>query len=276
MLRLQCAQSRALPRLATAAICLLLLVPAASAGHRQAVAIPSGSDFTVGTLGVKRVDPRSSGVVSLQSLKRKAPRQAVKEYRLSLKEMSKGAIPDAAVHLRNALAEDPDYMEAHNELGVCYAAQKQMEKAVGEFQRAAELDPGSASAFYNLSVAFFALGRNAEAESAVRRSLKLNPAHDEARYLLGLSLHEQHQDGKETLEVLRRVAGQYPKARLTIARILADRGLSTEAAGELKRFLDSPDDAVDRHAVESWLAALESRSSTQASNQEVQMPATHQ
>ena len=243
--------------------------------HRQSISIPLGNKDILVTLGTRSVDPTSAEVVSIQRLQRRIPRPAESEYNLALKAMTTEATKEAQAHLRKALSEYPEYAEAHNWLGICFTAEKQMDKALGEFQIAAALDPGSASANYNLSVALFTLKRYPEAESAVRRCLRLNPAHDGARYLLGLCLYEQHKNGKETLENLRRVADEYPRARLTLARIMADKGLNSEAAAELKGYLSSSDQTVDRRAVELWMADLQSPAAMKPSNQQVSLSPAH-
>jgi tetratricopeptide (TPR) repeat protein len=229
--------------------------------YRKPVSLAADSDQIPGTLGTQTVD-RKSGVVSIQRLDRKVPRPAQKEYDRALKDVKKSSSESAMGHLRNAIALYPDYMEAHNELGVCMVAEKQADKAVAEFQRATELDPGSAGAAYNLSLALFSLQRYPEAEAALRLSLRLNPALEQTRYLLGLSLYEQHQEGEETLEDLKRVTDQYPEAHVPIARILADKGRNAEAVAELKQYLATPDGAADRHVIETWLTDLELQAST--------------
>jgi tetratricopeptide repeat protein len=71
----------------------------------------------------------------------------------------KGAHAESIRYLRKALAIFPDYMEAHNDLGVQYMQRRAYEQAAAEFQRAVELDPAAAKPFANLALARIALRR---------------------------------------------------------------------------------------------------------------------
>jgi Flp pilus assembly protein TadD len=87
--------------------------------------------------------------------------------------------------LRKALEIDPDYMEAHNNLGVRYMALHRFEDAAAEFRGATELDPAAEKAFANLAGALLLLGRDTEAEAAARRAVALDGTSVQGRYVLG-------------------------------------------------------------------------------------------
>jgi tetratricopeptide (TPR) repeat protein len=146
---------------------------------------------------------------------------------------------------------------AHNELGVCELKQQQPAAAAREFQTAAILDPGAVTPALNLSLSLYLLKRFSDAEIAARHALKLNPALSKARYLLGMSLHSENHFSKEMLEDLRRVADEFPDARIAMADALAKLGRKTEAAQQLEQYLFQSGGATERHAVEVWLANLQ-------------------
>ena len=84
-----------------------------------------------------------SGTVSVARLSHKVPPKARKEFEKASKAESKGKTKDVIKHLEKALAIDPDYMEAHNNLGTQYLRAEEYAKAELHFRKACELDPGA-------------------------------------------------------------------------------------------------------------------------------------
>jgi tetratricopeptide (TPR) repeat protein len=224
--------------------------------HHEFLSVESGMDFLRVQLPEKPAATVLSGTVSFAQLQRKVPRKAVKEYEASLRKVKKGDTQGAVKHLDTAIALAPDYTEAHNQLGVCQLKQQHLAAAAEEFQTAAKLDPGAVGPALNLSFSLYLLKRFSDAEVAARNALRLNPALSKARYLLGMSLHAENHLSKEMLEDLKRVADEFPDARLAVADALARLGRKAEAVPELEHYLLQPGGTKDRHAVEIWLADL--------------------
>lgn len=116
-----------------------------------------------------------SGVVSASRLLHPIPPKAYKEFCRSQKIFQAGDIRSSMQHLERAIQIDPDYMEAHNNLGVRYMRLEQYEKALTEFQKTIVLDPESAKGHLNLSLALSILRRYPEAEVAARRAVHWSP-----------------------------------------------------------------------------------------------------
>ena len=73
---------------------------------------------------------------------------------------------DAAIELFNqAISLDPEFPEAHNNLGSALKAQGKLEQAIAEFQKAIELDPLLPEAHSNLGIA---LSENAHSTTPLR------------------------------------------------------------------------------------------------------------
>ncbi|MCX6575210.1 MAG: tetratricopeptide repeat protein [Candidatus Aminicenantes bacterium] len=75
----------------------------------------------------------------------------------------------------------PKFAAAFYQLGVCYERQNQPAKALAEFQKAIELEPGNPDVFYNSGLLLFGLTRIDEALAHFEKALALRP--DDAAYL---------------------------------------------------------------------------------------------
>ena len=64
----------------------------------------------------------------------------------------KGEIQEAINEFKLALELDPDNVNVHNSLGVCYGLQSHYDSAIAEFQKAIATDPGEYMALYNLGL----------------------------------------------------------------------------------------------------------------------------
>ncbi|NKB71150.1 MAG: tetratricopeptide repeat protein [Candidatus Latescibacteria bacterium] len=125
---------------------------------------------------------------------------------------------------RQAIAANPDYAPAHDELGLALAAAGRWEEARERLEHAAELDSSAAGIQVNLGNALQMLQQTSTAESCYRRALDLDSELPEAHYGLGMALLAQgrHQDGLEALEEALQLRPDYVKAHIN-AGILADQ-----------------------------------------------------
>lgn len=98
-------------------------------------------------------------------------------YTLSLMDRWQESLPflDRAVDL------DPLVKEYFNLRGVAFYKQKQYEKAALDFQKALELDSGSATDMANLGLCYQKTGRKIAAAEMLSRSLELDPSLDYAK-----------------------------------------------------------------------------------------------
>jgi len=197
----------------------------------------------------------SPGTVSLSQLSHKVPKEALKEFEKACKAKDKGQPEQSIAHLEKALEIDPDYMEAHVNLAAAMLRKGQVSQAVPHLERAIELDPAAAPAYLNLGIAYLNQGRNEDAARAARQACKLDPTNPNPRYILALALKELKQDD-EALRLLESVQSEIPRARVSAARILAQRGRVSDAADELRQYLVTVDDAQERAQVQTWLLRL--------------------
>lgn len=226
--------------------------------HQEFVSVTDGSSSIVVRLPENKVDRPGSGTVSVRQLQRKIPGKASKELKKADNDLRNGNFEQSIEHLHAAIQLYPDYMEAHNNLGVCYLRTNRIPEALKALQKARELDPDAGLVNANLSSAFLLSGRNSEAEETARRAIKADPTSDKARFILALSLKAQNRSQDEALDNLHRVVAQFPRARLAAAEIFANKGDRNRAVQELQQFLRGDSvSSSDRQVAQDWLSRLQ-------------------
>ncbi len=168
--------------------------------------------------------------------------------------------PGFATAVRDAVAaveRDPASGRAVGGLGRLYQAHRYLDQARRCYERAADLDPGTAEWPYYLG--FLAAGRGAHIEAARRfeRVLELRPSYWAARVRLGNALLAAGDlDGADAaFRAARSAAPAAPWGELGLGKTARRRGLFEEAAEHLRSAL-----AVDpRHRETRYLLAMTER-----------------
>ena len=95
-------------------------------------------------------------------------------------------------------------------LGMAYIELNQPESAIGAFQRAVDLNPGSAENHYGWGMATLSAGRTAQARAAFTRALERDSRHVGAHMQLARSLLDEGrlEEGRSHLETLLRIVPQ--------------------------------------------------------------------
>jgi Tfp pilus assembly protein PilF len=136
---------------------------------------------------------------------------------------------DAEGVLRTAIAISPQDAGLHHVLGLTLTRLKRPDQALGEFQRAAELDPDRARYAYVYAVALHSAGRGGDAMTILKENLVRHPAdRDTLQALIGFS--RDSGDFAAALDYAERLARVVP----------GDRNLVTLIEG-LRRQIDKPD-----------------------------------
>jgi Flp pilus assembly protein TadD len=178
----------------------------------------------------------SEPTVSVARLRHHTPGKAWAAFSRSQKLANAGAWQQAALELGKAVTIDPDFAEAHNNLGVCDVEIERFESAAGELRRAIELDPADSAFHANLSLALILLHLQPEAEQEARTAVTLDAANSKAHYLLGFLLAEHPETRERAAEHLTYAARDLPAAHYRLAQIYQATGQTSRAGAELERY----------------------------------------
>jgi tetratricopeptide (TPR) repeat protein len=95
--------------------------------------------------------------------------------------LRQGQFTEAAAALRRAVEADPNDESSWRLLGGALASGGDSDGAIDAFQKAVEINPGSAKNHYNVAVALQGAGRIAEARASVAEALVLDPNYQQAQ-----------------------------------------------------------------------------------------------
>lgn len=147
---------------------------------------------------------------------------------------------EALALLREALAQDPDNLEALYYSGLTLLAQQKPLEAVGPLERARQRAPADLAVLYQLGVAYFALKDYDRAEEPLTEVFRAEPQTDGVGYYLGF-IRYRKRDYAGALDALRANASQDPAiqqlARFYAGLALAALGKREEAASEVQAAL---------------------------------------
>ena len=95
--------------------------------------------------------------------------------------LQKGSVDEAIAHFQRALQINPDYAEAHVNLGFTLLQWAMWTKRSAHFQKALQIKPNYAEAHVNLGIALLKLGNVGEAISHFQKALQIKPDYPEAQ-----------------------------------------------------------------------------------------------
>jgi tetratricopeptide (TPR) repeat protein len=217
--------------------------------------------------------PYNAGAVSVTQLH--IPSKAVKEFERSQKAFRSGDIRSSAEHLQKALQIYPDYIEAHNVLGLCFVHFGEYQKALAEHETALSIDPHVAQTHQDLALALLLLEQPEKSEAEARQALDLNPQSVPARYVLGRALIAQRHATPQALELLHQSEVAFPDASLVLAQIHFTWGQTDQVIVDLRHYLRAPVNADNKRKAECWVAQLSQQSLPAGCPAEVTRPSFH-
>jgi hypothetical protein len=201
------------------------------------------------------VERPTGETTSVARLRHRPNRQALEAGRKAQKLSESGAYERAANEWKRAVEADPEFSEAHGNLGAQYVRLNRAGEAAEEFQKAIALDPDTARHQSNLAVALAQLGRFDEAESWARRAVQLDGSNALGHYVLGCVLTASITKVAEAIQQFQIAARQLPRAHEVLAGIYHAQGKEALAMAEKKQYREEREAQGD-HKPESWSSPL--------------------
>jgi len=146
--------------------------------------------------------------------------------------METGKVDEAILHYRQALALNPQYPEASNNLGEALAGKGAVKEAIAQFEKAVELDPGYTVARANLGLVLARAGQTDKAIFHLKKAVEAKPDAADARRNLGHALANKGrflEASVELEEAARLSGGKDPLTLHLLGRVYADLGRLPEA-----------------------------------------------
>jgi tetratricopeptide (TPR) repeat protein len=165
------------------------------------------------------------------------PAGAVKEYKRALKATNEGEMETAVAHYQKAIAADPEFLAAINNLGVTYLDLNRLDVAIEQFTKAIAVDPHAALPQVNLAISYFRLGLFDDAERAASRAVDLDRVDRYGRLVLGVTSIMKGNFTAEAERSLTQAAQEYTVAKVWLAIGLSARGDIASARDHLRTYV---------------------------------------
>ncbi|MCB1907244.1 MAG: tetratricopeptide repeat protein [Rhodocyclaceae bacterium] len=161
-----------------------------------------------------------------------------------------GALDDGVASIRKAIAQVPDFVDYHVNLGNVLLEARRIDEAEECYREALRLDPGCARAWNNLGAIHDARERTADAEQAYLKAIELDPRLTNAHNNLGL-IRWQRGDIEGAIQCCGAAIGidpEDPDGHRFLGILYATHGLPDKAAEAFRRWLElDPDNPAARH-----------------------------
>ena len=187
------------------------------------------------------------------------PEKARAFYDAAIEKSKGGQHQEAIDQLKLAINEHPNFMLAHNEIGVQHLKLGQLESADEAFQKASKISPEAFTPIMNRGIANVMMKRYGEAIPILRKAVKLNDKSAVGHYFLGQALANLGlfvDAEKELRASLTLDKTQMKEARRILAIIYTNRGDKNQAAEQLELYLGATPDASDADKLKEMIRQL--------------------
>ncbi|HSY42608.1 MAG TPA: tetratricopeptide repeat protein [Candidatus Acidoferrum sp.] len=156
-----------------------------------------------------------------------------------------------------ALACKYDSWVAHNNLGMSYMSQGQVDQAIEQYQQAIEIDSKAPLTHFNLGAAFAQNGELGSAIGEYQKAIQLQPDYLQARNNLGDALLRTGQTSAaiDQFQEALKLSPQSTMLRNNLAFIFLRNGRVSEAVDEFQQVLEIEPNNVDACQYLAWVFA---------------------
>jgi len=137
--------------------------------------------------------------------------------------LSKRNLQEAEISTRKAIELNPDFAEAHFNLGNILRDLGKFQEAELLYRKAIELKPDFAEAHSNLGTILNDLGKLQEAEFSTRKAIEIKPDYADAAWNL-YGLANTIEEAEESINLCLKIDENYLKAKLTLSALKLHQG----------------------------------------------------
>nr|CBX30696.1 hypothetical protein N47_E42080 [uncultured Desulfobacterium sp.] len=174
-----------------------------------------------------------------------------------------GDIDGAIKEFKTALLFDPDNVNVHNSLGVCYGVLGDFTKAIKEFKAAMKFAPKEIMPLYNAGLVYHLTGKKEKALKYFNKAGDLGEELFEINFQTGKLLLDlgKHEEGKKYLEKALEIKPESSVALFYLGESLAATGKKDEAEAAYQKAIKiNPNDAASLSSL-GWLYEKENKNS---------------
>jgi len=177
------------------------------------------------------------------------PNYADAHYNMGMALQRQGKLKEAIKAYNKALAIKPDNAEAYNNMGIALHEQGKLEEVIEAYNKALAIKPDYAEAYYNMGGTLEEQGKLDEAIAAYNKALAIKPDYAEAYNNMGGTLKEQ---GKldEAIEAYNKalaIKPDYAEAYNNMGATLEEQGKLEEAIEAYNKALAIKPDCFEAH-----------------------------
>ena len=169
-------------------------------------------------------------------------------YNLAI-ALSKSNAADEQRELRKAIELDPNFFEAHSQLGSSLLSAGRLAEAEHEFRVAEGLDPSSPEALNNLGTVFGREGKNEDAEKLFQRAIAADPGAPLGFVNLGLTLAAQkkYDDAQQQLHAALKLDPKNIGALNALGMVEDKTGHKEESVATFRELVKLEPNSADAH-----------------------------
>ena len=175
---------------------------------------------------------------------------SIKEtFDLAVQKHQNKNLQDAQSYYQKVLELDPNYVDAHNNLGSMFGGLGENQKAISCYEKAIEINPNYTPAYNNLGTIFKELGESQKAKQYYEGAIKIDPNYTSAHFNLGNIFKElgEYSKAKQYYEEAIKIDPNYTSAHFNLGNIFSSQGEYQKAKDCYEKAIEIKPDYVDAH-----------------------------
>jgi len=170
-------------------------------------------------------------------------------YNLGNACKEQGKLDEAVVEYKIALIINPNCAKAYGNLGLAYQEQGKLDEAIAEYKTVIGINPKEAKAHYNLGLVYQKQGKLNEAIAKYKAAISITPDDEIAHYNLGNAYREQDKFDKaiDEYKTAININPNYAKAHSRLGFVYVNQWEFKEAIVEYKTAININPDCAEAH-----------------------------